>query len=400
MKFLKNFLTRMFTPEVGGSFSVPGPLFFLSIIVHRLSRLFLFFSSLETIYLYPRIFRGKVQQPIYICGLARSGTTILLQTLSKLPAIGTHQYLHMAIPFLPHWWHKIAELAVLKDKEPVERVHKDGIKVTHTSPEAVEETLWMAYFKGLHDEFQPAILNAASGHKAFEGFYKHHILKLLHTQKKTRYLAKNNYNITRMEYILKLFPDAKFLITIRNPINHIASFMKQNRIFDEMEHALPRDFKMISLIGHSEFGRHQRIINTGDEAKVHEIRKLWAAGRTVESLATYWATTYNYLADTIESNPDSAGAFLVVPYEQLCNDAWNMMESIIDHVNIKDEAWENTLKMMAAVFKKPDYYSPDFTDDEIKAIISITEPVAAKFGYIIQEREFVCWRNTITYPAN
>lgn len=390
----------MFTPEVGGSFSVPWPLFLLSIIVHKLSRLFIVFSSLETVTLYLHLRGKKVKQPIYICGLARSGTTILLQTLGRHPAVGTHQYLHMPIPFLPFWWYAIASLAVLKDKEPVERVHKDGIKVTHTSPEAVEETFWIAYFKGLHDETRSNVMDAGTGHKHFERFYKNHIRKLLYSQKKERYLAKNNYNITRMEYILRFFPDARFLITIRNPINHIASFMKQNEIFDKMEHGLPRDFKMISLIGHSEFGRHHTVINTGDSGKVKKIRQLWKEGRPVDGLAEYWAETYQYIAGIIESNLDSAGAFLVVPYEQLCDDAENMMNRILDHLALTEGASEGLLEQMAAVFTAPDYYSPDFTEDEIERIIGITAPVAAKFGYLIKEGKFVCCRNTITYPAN
>ena len=46
----------------------------------------------------------------------------------------------------------------------------------------------------------------------------------------SRYAAKNNYNLTRMEYLLKVNPGAKFLLYIRNPVNHIASLMKQHRL--------------------------------------------------------------------------------------------------------------------------------------------------------------------------
>ena len=69
----------------------------------------------------------------------------------------------------------------------------------------------------------------------FEAFYRTNIKKLLQSRKAERYLAKNNYNVSRMEYLLQLFPDTKFVVMIRNPFDHIASLAKQDAIFKEME---------------------------------------------------------------------------------------------------------------------------------------------------------------------
>ncbi|MCG3225813.1 MAG: sulfotransferase, partial [Candidatus Heimdallarchaeota archaeon] len=67
----------------------------------------------------------------------------------------------------------------------------------------------------------------------FEKYYIEIIKKLLVNQKSSRYITKNNYNVSRMEYIKKLFPDAKFIFMTRNPINHIASLAKQDKVLKE-----------------------------------------------------------------------------------------------------------------------------------------------------------------------
>ena len=116
-----------------------------------------------------------------------------------------------------------------------ERLHKDRIIVNRSSPEAVEEIFWQRFFEGITDENITNILNSETSNIEFEEFYQERIKKLMINQNSSRYLAKNNYNVSRMEYLLKLFPMAKFLIIIRNPTNHIASIIKQDNIFLEME---------------------------------------------------------------------------------------------------------------------------------------------------------------------
>ena len=67
--------------------------------------------------------------------------------------------------------------------------------------------------------------------KRFEEFYCNHIRKILLSQGGTRYLAKANYNISRMKYLSKLYPEARFVILVRDPPEHIASLIKQHRLF-------------------------------------------------------------------------------------------------------------------------------------------------------------------------
>src|SRR5690606_10191757 len=149
--------------------------------------------------------------PVYIAGLARSGSTILLELLSRHPHLATHRYQDFPPLFTPWSWNWFLERAGGKAQAPVERAHGDGIAVTPQSPEAFEEVLWMAFFPHLHDPAVSAALEAHTSNPAFERFYREHLQKLLLLRGAPRYLSKANYNVTRLPYLLKLFPDARFI---------------------------------------------------------------------------------------------------------------------------------------------------------------------------------------------
>ena len=80
---------------------------------------------------------------VFITGLARSGTTILLNALYKSNIFASLSYADMPFVLAPNLWSKIS----LKrgDTELNERAHGDGIKVSTDSPEAFEEVFWKTF---------------------------------------------------------------------------------------------------------------------------------------------------------------------------------------------------------------------------------------------------------------
>ncbi|MCK4370984.1 MAG: sulfotransferase, partial [Candidatus Lokiarchaeota archaeon] len=197
-----------------------------------------FLDKIESITLHNDIEKLNIDKPIYITGLARAGTTIVLEMLSKHVDVASHRYKHILMPYLPHWFSKIANQLNFYTK-PFERFHKDGIIVTRESPEAIEEIFWRKFFENNHSENISSIINGDVSNPKFEKFYRNHIRKLILNQNCSRYLTKNNYDITRLEYLLQLFPRTKFLIIIRNPVDHIASLIKQTQLFLNMEKENP-----------------------------------------------------------------------------------------------------------------------------------------------------------------
>ncbi len=127
---------------------------------------------------------------MYVAGLARSGTTILLEQLAAHPAVASHRYIDYPPVLTPYWWNRWLSLVPQSQGAAKERAHKDGIVVTPQSPEAFEEMLWMVFFRDTHDPRQSSVLGREASHPAFERFYDEHLRKLLAVRGRQRYLAK------------------------------------------------------------------------------------------------------------------------------------------------------------------------------------------------------------------
>ena len=278
-------------------------------------------GNLESRLLADELSEVRIRQPIYVAGLARSGSTILLELLARHPDVVSHRYRDYPPVFTPYMWNRLLERTPQRQVEPAERSHKDGIKVTPDSPEALEEVLWMAFFPQLHDPAHSAVLDRQTRNPAFESFYRDHIRKLLRVRGGRRYLAKGNYNVTRLDYLLELFPDARFVIPVRDPRWHIASLIKQHALFCAGGEHNPAAVRHLQRVGHFEFGLDRRPVNAGDPATIEQILACWQQGREVEGWARYWSHVYGHVADRLEASPELRDAALIVRYEDLCRDA-------------------------------------------------------------------------------
>ncbi|MFX1517488.1 MAG: sulfotransferase [Promethearchaeota archaeon] len=364
-------------------FDFPAPMYFIVKFFHRFPFLANIIHTCESYQLKKRIEKAKIEKPIYITGLARAGTTITLEMLNKHPDIAAHRYLHMVLPYTPHWTQSIAHYVPIIMKTPTERLHKDRIAVTRDSPEAVEEIFWQKYFTNTHDESKSNILDTHVQNPQFETFYIDHLKKLLLNRKATRYLAKNNYNVARMEYLQKLLPDVKFIILVRNPFDHIASLAKQDVILKEMEKNDPRLLQWTKIIGHREFGTAKVCIVFDDLKVVQKIRALWQQKDTyLEGWGTYWAETYSYIHNKMKTNLQLAKASLIIRYEDLCEHSETTIDKIIDHIEVDPKKFTKIKKQYSKRLTKPTYYTTKFKAEEQEKIKQITGKIAEKFGYV------------------
>jgi Sulfotransferase family len=336
-------------------------------------------GNLETTLVGDTLEGVAIDRPIYVSGLARSGTTILLEMLARHGDTVTHRYRDYPPVFTPYWWNRVLDFTPQQKAEPVERTHKDGIRITPDSPEALEEVLWMAFFPGLHDPRQNAALDGRTSHPAFEGFYRDHIRKLLKVRGGSRYLAKGNYNVTRLEYLLTLFPDARFVVPVREPGWHIASLMKQHALFCEGGRRRPESVRHLQRVGHYEFGLDRRPVNAGDPAAVEQVLACWQGGAEVEGWARYWSHIYGYVADRLEASPQLRDATLVVRYEDLCRERQATLRGVLEHCRLA--AGDDALAELASELHSPTYYQPRFTPGELAIIDRHTQDTAARFGY-------------------
>lgn len=320
-----------------------------------------------------------IEAPIYVTGLARSGSTILLEMLAEHADTASHQYRDYPFILTPWLWQRYLERVPNQQETAAERTHADGIKVTSRSPEAFEEVLWMAFFPTTHDNASSSVLDRSDMHPAFERFYADHIRKLLAIRGSRRYLAKGNYNISRLAYLRRLFDDARFIIPVRDPIWHIASLMKQQRLFSAGETAHPKALSHMQRVGHFEFGLDRRAINMGDGDATADIEACWNNGDEVTGWARYWALAHNHIADRLATDPDLNAAAKVVRYEDLCQSPHEQLRQVFEHCGLAIDG--SQLDAMAERIHFPSYYEPGFSDEERAVIERETAAAARRFGY-------------------
>ncbi|MFX0020987.1 MAG: sulfotransferase [Candidatus Hermodarchaeota archaeon] len=338
-------------------------------------------DRIETMFLQNDIKKISIDRPIFITGLARAGTTIILEMLEKHPDLASHKYKNVLMPYLPDWFSQIVDRFNFY-KTPFERLHRDGIIVSRESPEAVEEVFWQAFFKDLHNENISNIIDKREHNPKFEKFYLNHIKKLMINQNCSRYLAKNNYLVSRLNYLLKIFPDSKILLIIRNPVEHIASLIKQSKLFKILEQQNPLLPDWLKIVGHYEFGRNQKCINLGNNELINEIRRFWANKRTyVKGWAYYWSSIYYFIANQIENTKDLKKATLIVRYDELCETPEIIIDEILEHTELPKEKFETVKKYYIKNLHKPTYYSPNFSKQELSDISEVTEETKSRFGF-------------------
>jgi hypothetical protein len=335
-------------------------------------------GRLETKSLEDRLSQITIDRPIYVTGLARAGTTILLELISQNKAVASYRYMDFPFVMLPCWWGRFLQRGAKGNHHPIERSHADGLQVTPESPEAMEEILWKHFFPASHDPTVRNVLNQYQRASDFDAFYTQTIRKLLLSRGAHRYLAKNNYNIARLDYLGSLFPDARFVIPVREPVHHIASLMKQHRLLSEEEKHDKRVLAYMRRSGHFEFGLDRRPLNLTSNDRTLKVQELWENGHDVEGWAKYWRDVHTYLANLLETNEMLAQCTLVVSYEKLCGNPKENLARLYSHLGLVPEA--TLLAEQQKRLHLPSYYVPDFSESELEIIRAETSDIRTRIA--------------------
>jgi hypothetical protein len=366
---------------MGESDSLHVPRFFTWVArsISKHPRFWIKLGQLESGVLAPDLVGQKVEEPIYVCGLARSGSTLLLEILAAHHDTASHKYEDFPFVFTPYWWRGVLRLTPFKDTELKERAHGDRMLVNAASPEAMEEMLWRAFFADSHKAEVSQVLGRDAAQPEFSRFYARHVQKILLAAKRRRYLSKGNYNVTRMGFLRGLFADARFVVPVREPVAHIVSLMRQHERFCAAGKKDAGVVAHMTLAGHYEFGLNRVPINTGDAAQMDAVLAAWKAGDEVRGWALYWAMLYGFVHAQLAADADLQAAALVVRFETLCAQPKETIRKVLAHCDLAQD--EALVESFAAKIGAPDYYAAALSEAEVAVIREITAPVAALFGY-------------------
>lgn len=337
-------------------------------------------AGLESQIVQDAIEKVRICAPIYVAGVARAGTTMVTELLERHPYVTSHRYSDFPNVFTPYWRNWLAARMPRRSSEPAERAHRDRIMVTSESPEAVEEVIWTHFFPHVHQPGVCHVLDENTQRIGFERFYRDHIRKLLAVRGARRYLTKGNYNVARLGYILKLFPDARFVIPVRDPVRHVASLLKQDRLFTRMASEDSRVSLQLAMSGHFEFGPDKRCIHFGDDRAAAVIERDWRDD-PVAGWARYWTHAYREVLAFADRDEAHCEAIEIVRYEDLCGRSGATIDRILEHCRLPEDSFVEIRREYIDRLSEPTYYDIGLSDSEVARIRSITAPVASRLGY-------------------
>ncbi|MCA9055926.1 MAG: sulfotransferase [Planctomycetaceae bacterium] len=329
----------------------------------------------ETAVMRSELDRIPLETPLFISGLARSGTTVLLEELTGTGHFGTHCYQDFPFVMTPAWWQKfLGRFAVAQ--EPVERAHRDRIRITPQSPEAFEEPIWQTFFPHIHAADRLHQIDATTEHPEFERFYRDHLRKVLMLRSRRRYLSKGNYNFTRLPYITRILPDARFVIPVRHPVDHVHSLVRQHQLFTSYAQDDRRIGRYLAAAGHYEFGPQRMPIRL-TESGASRIETAWQRGDEYGGYAAQWHEVYRFI-DAMRQSPDTAQHILIVRYEDFCQDPHGTLAGVLKHADcdathLGEKNWDHISPPT-----RKDGEIPDAVRDQVWAEVA---EVASRFGY-------------------
>lgn len=268
--------------------------------------------------------------PVYVAGLARAGTTVLLRALHASNQFATLTYRAMPMAIAPNLWQRLTG-RVRTDIEASERAHGDGLLVDSDSPEAFEEVFWNTYATEIYvhaDRLEP--MDRVSDELLDR--YRRYVANVVHAAGSAdppkRYLAKNNNNLLRIPVLRAAFDEARIIVPFRHPAAHAASLLDQHRRFLERHGIDPFSLRYMDWLGHFEFGAHMKPFAIGKAAELAErLDPL-----TPEYWLAYWTSVYAWVLER------HANAVLWFDYDAFCAEPTVVLERLAERLELNHDA--------------------------------------------------------------
>jgi hypothetical protein len=250
----------------------------LSVLLHRIA----FDHPNLSWRLFKQDLKGRGNIPsrpdfLLITGLARSGTTSMLNHISRVERFDSLSYANLPFLLAPNLWRRLYNPA---QGEAVERSHKDGVLIHHRSVEALEEYFFKVITRDgfIHeDRLVPHDISSKQAQDYLD--YQ----RVVRSGPEKIYLAKNNNALLRYSSLRQLNADFRAVILFRHPLYHAASLLSKHLQYGKLHIKDPFVNEMMDWLGHHEFGRgHKPMAWTGT-----------AAGASAE-LPTGLPTTLDY----------------------------------------------------------------------------------------------------------
>ena len=199
--------------------------------------------------LFPRLWRVQVKAPVFVIGHARSGTTLAHRLMCADPRFSAFKYWELRLPALleKRIVHLLAwidsrvfggrlarRLAAWEERKfgPMRHIHPMGLSVPEEDDLVLYDScasgFWLTKLPFMGDvDFFHVDRWPQRARRRLMGFYRDCVRRQLHVNGADRiHLSKNPSWCGRVESILEVFPDARFVVLYRNPFETIPSLLK------------------------------------------------------------------------------------------------------------------------------------------------------------------------------
>lgn len=256
---------------------------------------------------------------VIVTGLARAGTTAFTNLIFEKTLFHSISYANMPFLMAPRLWRKIYNP---KEGKLKERAHKDGVMVSFSSVEALEEYFFKTF---LNDSYVGE--NSLTAHTIDKEVYEKYILyqEMFKKEPKTIYLAKNNNFMLRYESMREHNKDFKVILLFREPLAHARSLMRQHENFISSQKEDPFTLDYMNWLGHHEFGLNHKLFSFGENDSVpkHDIKSI-----------DYWLEIWiNYYSHILKYKDDNNICF--VHHEDLAKAPGALKEKISSFTGIE-----------------------------------------------------------------
>ena len=261
---------------------------------------------------------------LFVAGVARSGSTALLERLYASDEFASTTYAMMPFVMAPG----IAKLFSRihgKNRAGSERFHGDGIAISLDSPEALDGIFWNTWLAPFDGRLLSRELTADTLRD-----YAMFIENLLRTSSADRYLCKMNQDITLVESLAGYFRNSIFLVPYRDPLAQSASLLRQHLNFSRLS---GYEKTYLQWLGHHEFGMTHRPFHEADTKAQTTFstddRNYWLQ---------QWKYGYSYLSGLAAEYPN----LIPVAYETMARSPsfWTRISGLLD-IDVKGDLFED-----------------------------------------------------------
>lgn len=266
--------------------------------------------------------RGGVSKPnfVWITGLARSGTTSMLERLVASNHVHSLTYANMPMVLAPGLWKKVYKP---KTGEKRERSHGDGIFIGVDSAEALEEVFFQA-MTGREFIAEDALEYHDISNELHEAYLDYQGIALAsHGHDRAVYIAKNNNAMLRYRSMREKNRDFHVILMFREPLSHAASLLAMHQRYCDMQSQDPFVKEYMDWLAHHEFGLGQKPYRFTTTTNL-------PAGNPME--LDYWLESWiNHYQEALDMDDHHVH---FVPYEVYCERPDEVLSHVVQKCGI------------------------------------------------------------------